>query len=155
MNRVSRQNVMEWWQGESYMCRHPELVVEPWAAPLQQRGVKCLAPGPFHGGCWGTAVCDTFSARSLPAGIRIQNSNMVAKLLCSHCNTQLICNIYGPSHSPACYFSTTLCKRAQTDTLCSFYIVYISISVSLNTDWYFYSSRTLSRGWAGHLMLLL
>lgn len=80
---------MEWWQGEGYMCRHPELVVEPWAAPLQQRGVKYLAPGPFHGGCWGTAVCVTFPAQTLPAGICIQNSSVVAKLLCSLCNTQL------------------------------------------------------------------
>lgn len=45
------RGVMERWQEEGYMCTHPGLVVEACAAPLQQRGVKYLAPGPFHGGC--------------------------------------------------------------------------------------------------------
>ena len=49
--RADSSRVMERWQREGYMCRHPELAVEPRAAPLQQRGVKYLAPGPFHGGC--------------------------------------------------------------------------------------------------------
>lgn len=146
--------VRTWWSGGRGRVTCVDtlsLLLSPEQLHSSSGGLSALLRGPSTVAAEGQP-CVTLS---LPAGIRIQNSNMVAKLLCSHCNTQLICNIYGPSHSPACYFSTTLCKRAQTDTLCSFYIVYISISVSLNTDWYFYSSRTLSRGWAGHLMLLL
>lgn len=37
---------MEWWQGEGYMCRHPELAVEPWAAPLNSGGLSTLLQGP-------------------------------------------------------------------------------------------------------------
>lgn len=109
--------------GEGYMCRHPELAVEPSAAPLQQRGVKYLAPGPLCGGCWGTAECVTTHTRThssdSPRWRRdSKTATAVAKLWCSHHNTQFNSrgwvlehnSSYTPAHS--CFSSPEVQSKA-------------------------------------------
>lgn len=63
------------------------LLLSPEQLHSSSGGLSTLLRGLSIVAAEGQAVCDTFSVHTVPAGIRIQNSNMVAKLSCSHCNT--------------------------------------------------------------------
>lgn len=124
-----------WWsggRGRVTCVDTPSLLLSPEQLHSSSGGLSTLLQGPSVVAAEGHQCVSLFPAHVLPAEIRMQNSNMVAKLSCSHCDRGLIRS----DQRVYAYFNTMWkgdikCKTFFTVNKCSFLLYFCLQCISL------------------------